>query len=169
MQTRRETKVGSLETGDPEHPVPYIVQLEQNCEECGGTGFDPGGVDPWGPEPCPVCLGAKTQTIIRNYLTEAFQIAANHNSSRPVERQHLVAIIQHCRDMVSALAGLPEVPEWGRGTSSQAFVSTKPRSARSRRRSHSGRSYWAARASRERVITNSKGERPNVTFRTQRT
>jgi hypothetical protein len=80
-----------------------------NCDECGGSGFDPGGLDPWGPDPCPTCHGAKTQWITRNYLAEAFQIAASPESTRPVERRHLVAVIQHCREAVSALVVLPEV------------------------------------------------------------
>jgi hypothetical protein len=86
-----------------------MMEVEMNCEECGGSGFDPGGIDPWGPEPCPTCHGAKTQRITRNYLAEAFQIAANPESTRPVERQHLVAVIQHCREAVSALVSLPAV------------------------------------------------------------
>jgi len=88
---------------------PHCLYVEVNCEECGGSGFDPGGIDPWGPEVCPKCHGAKTQTIIRNYLAEAFQIAANPDSTRPIERQHLVAVIQHCREAVSALVSLPDV------------------------------------------------------------
>ena len=80
-----------------------------NCEECGGSGVDPGGIDPWGPEVCPKCQGAKTQTIVRNYLAEAFQIAGNPDSIRTVERLHLVAVIQHCREAVRAIMSLPEV------------------------------------------------------------
>jgi hypothetical protein len=97
------------ETARPEALPPYVMEVEVNCDECGGTGFDPGGIDPWGPEPCPACRGAKRQLITRNYLAEAFQIAANSESTRPIERQHLVAVIQHCRQAVSALVSLPEV------------------------------------------------------------
>jgi hypothetical protein len=88
---------------------PYITEVEVNCDECVGSGFDPGGLDPWGPELCPVCQGAKTQRITRNFLAEAFQIAANQESTRSIERQHLIAMIQHCRETVSALMVLPEV------------------------------------------------------------
>jgi DnaJ-class molecular chaperone len=88
---------------------PHIVEIELNCDECGGSGFDPGAIDPWGPEVCPRCHGAKTEMISRNYLAEAFQIAANPDSARQIERQHLVAVIQHCRQAVSALVSLPEV------------------------------------------------------------
>jgi len=88
---------------------PYIIEVEVNCDDCGGSGFDSGGLDPWGPEFCPVCHGTKTQRITRNYLAEAFQIAANQEGGRLIERQHLVAVIQHCRETVSALVILPEV------------------------------------------------------------
>jgi hypothetical protein len=87
----------------------HITEVEVNCEECGGSGFDPGGLDPWGPELCPVCHGAKTQRITGNFLAEAFRIAANQESTRSIERQHLIAVIQHCRETVSALMVLPEV------------------------------------------------------------
>ena len=99
----------ATETARPETQPPYVHEIEVNCEDCGGSGFDPGGIDPWGPEPCPACRGAKTRRITRNYLAEAFQIAANPESTRPVERQHLVAVIQHCRKAISALVILPEV------------------------------------------------------------
>jgi hypothetical protein len=99
----------TLETKLPDTRAPHIIEVEVNCDDCGGSGFDPGGIDPWGPEECPRCHGRKTQTIIRNYLAEAFQIAANPDSQRQIERQHLVAVIQHCRQAVSALVSLPEV------------------------------------------------------------
>ena len=99
----------------------YIVQVQVNCEECGGSGFDPGGIDPWGPETCPVCHGARTLRIVRNYLAEAFQIAANPNSTRQVERQHLVAIVQHCREMVIASIGLADVA-WDRDDGEKVVV-----------------------------------------------
>jgi hypothetical protein len=105
---------------------PYIVEVEVSCEECGGSGFDPGGVDPWGPEPCAVCCGAKTQRITRNLLAEAFQIASNPESQRPVERQHLVVIIQHCRELVSALVVLPELTGPRSGNHAEPRGSAKP-------------------------------------------
>jgi hypothetical protein len=99
----------ALDTARPDLLARYIIEVDVPCEECGGSGFDPGGVDPWGPEACPVCTGAKTQRITRNYLTEAFRIAANPDSVCPIERRHLTAVIQHCRETVSALVSLPEV------------------------------------------------------------
>ena len=44
----------------------------------------------------------------RNYLAEAFRIAAGH-SSLICERPHLIAIVNHCRDLTSAALILPEV------------------------------------------------------------
>ena len=145
---------------------PYIMRVEVSCEECGGSGFDPGGIDPWGPEPCPVCHGARTQWVTRNYLTEAFQIAANPNSSDKVERPHLVAILQHCREVVSAMIRVPEVADPADSAFDRKRSRAKPRSiARTTRHQR----YWEVHTSREKVITNRKGERINATFRTQRT
>lgn len=106
----RSEKVSSVTGREDVRTRPwYIVEVEINCEECGGSGFDPGGVDPWGPEVCPRCHGGKKQTITRNYLAEAFQIAANPESIRQIEREHLAAVIHHCRETVRALMSLPEV------------------------------------------------------------
>jgi len=96
-------------TGRPLRP-PYILEVEANCEECGGSGVDPGSLDPWGPEPCPVCRGAKTQRIVRNYLAEALRIAGNPECTMPVERAHLVAIVQYCRQVVSAAMCRTKIP-----------------------------------------------------------
>ncbi len=117
-----------LETANPEILMPYIMQVEVNCDECGGSGFDPGGIDPWGPESCPACHGAKAQKITRNYLAEAFRIAANPESTRPVERQHLVAVVQYCREAVSAVVGLPEVLERPQTHAQHKNSSTQSRS-----------------------------------------
>ena len=150
-------------------PTPYVLEIEGNCEECGGSGFDPGGIDPWGPETCPVCHGARTLRIVRNYLAEAFQIAANPSSTRQVERQHLLAIVQHCREMVSASVGLPEVA-WNSNWSRKSSARAKSRSARSHSRgNHLRRAHREARSSRDKVIVNRKGETENAIFSTQRT
>ena len=122
---------------------PYSMEREVACDECGGSGFDPGGLDPWGPEPCPACHGARTQRIVRNFLAEAFQIAANPDSTRPVERQHLVAVIQHCREAVSALVVLPELTGPRSDDHAEPRGSAKP-------------------------ITHFKRRKPNVTFSPQR-
>jgi len=106
---RRKNVARALTNAHPQRFPRYVVEVEVNCDECGGSGFDPGGIDPWGPELCRVCRGARKQRILRNYLAEAFQIAANPDSVRQVERQHLIAVIQHCREAVSALVSLPEI------------------------------------------------------------
>ena len=43
-----------------------------------------------------------------NCLGEAFRIASGVSSRAP-ERAHLLAVIAHCRNLVSALMNLPEV------------------------------------------------------------
>jgi hypothetical protein len=88
---------------------PFIVEQEIACEECGGSGRDIGSLDPWDGDDCANCAGSGRQTITRNYLAEAFQISANPDSIRQVERQHLIAVIQHCRELVGALMSFPEV------------------------------------------------------------
>ncbi len=89
--------------------APFVIEQEIPCEDCGGTGRDIGGLDPWDGGACPRCAGSGRETVIRNYLAEGFQIVANPENTRPVERAHLVAIVQYCRQVVSAVAGLPEV------------------------------------------------------------
>ncbi len=112
---------------------PYIVEVEVNCEECGGSGYDPGGIDPWGPELCPTCHGAKTQWATRNYLGEALRIAANPDCHLQVERTHLIAIVQYCRQTVSAIVRLPEVPQFAQR---QAQHKRSSRHRRDRLQSH---------------------------------
>jgi hypothetical protein len=112
---------------------PYTVELDLPCDECGGSGFDPGGIDPWGPDLCPACHGAKTQKITRNYLAEAFRIAGNPECLVPVERAHLVAIVQYCRQAVNAVVGLPQIPEHPQN---QAQHRRSPRHRRGRSQSH---------------------------------
>ena len=122
----------ALEAPRPDILQSYITEVDVDCDDCGGSGFDPGGIDPWGPDMCPKCHGAKTQTISRNYLAEAFRIAANPESTRPVERAHLVAIVQYCREAVSAIVGLPEIYERPK----TAEPTTSSRHSRSRSQSH---------------------------------
>jgi len=44
-----------------------------------------------------------------NRLGEALRIASGQSRREP-ERAHLVAVIEHCRKLVSAMMSLPEVP-----------------------------------------------------------
>jgi len=90
----------------------YSEVVEIDCEDCGGSGRDRGTLDNFlnGTEPvCPSCQGSGTETVTRNYLSEALAIAANPDSQRTVERAHLVAIVRFAREHVSALFQLPEV------------------------------------------------------------
>ena len=116
MEFREASKAKTmiLETQQPQILPPCIMEVEVDCEECGGSGFDPGGVDPWGPEPCSVCHGTKTQRIIRNYLGEALRIVGNTECTLPVERAHLVAIVQYCRQVVDAAMCRPKAPALNR-------------------------------------------------------
>jgi hypothetical protein len=111
LSSSLRNSAGTPEIAQLNAQSPYATEVEADCEGCGGSGFDPGGIDPWGPEPCPACQGAKTQRIIRNYLAEAFRIVGNPECRVPTERAHLVAIVHFCRQAVSAVVSLPEVPE----------------------------------------------------------
>jgi hypothetical protein len=105
------TQPKSMAKSDQKSPpvMSYSQEVEVPCEDCGGTGRDIGALDPWNGEVCPCCGGSGRETITRNYLAEAFQIVANPDSVRLVERSHLVAIVQYCRQTVSAVVRLPEV------------------------------------------------------------
>lgn len=96
-------------SGDPLAPYKETVTIP--CQECGGDGRDPGALesDVFNEPPCPRCKGSKFETVTRNYLSEAFAIVSNPDSTRPVERKHLVAITQYAREHVSALMKLPVV------------------------------------------------------------
>jgi hypothetical protein len=107
--------------------------VELPCEECGGSGFDPGGIDPWGPEPCPLCRGAGTQKVTKNYLAEALRIAGNPECTVPVERAHLVAIVQYCRQVVSAAMCRPKAPALKRGPVFSKAARHRRRAARTRK------------------------------------
>ena len=83
------------------------------CPDCDGTGSDPGGLDPFYKTECPSCMGFGTLPVEeadeeRNWLGEAFQIVLEEEC-KPVEREHLVAVVKHCRELMSAVMSLPEV------------------------------------------------------------
>lgn len=84
----------------PEVLPPFTVEVEQDCEDCGGRGYDLG--ERFEFTPCPECGGTKKQTVIRQYLAEAFRIAAGQTSMIP-ERAHLVALTAYARQTVNAL------------------------------------------------------------------
>ncbi len=43
------------------------AEFELDCDECGATGVDPGGLSAFEPEECPACHGAKRMTIAAVY------------------------------------------------------------------------------------------------------
>jgi hypothetical protein len=91
-------------------PLPPLSDLvEIDCQDCGGGGNDPGGLNPHEPEDCPTCHGTGKETILRNYLAEAFRIAANPESELQLERAHLVALKAYALQTVSALMSVQEV------------------------------------------------------------
>ena len=86
----------------PPQPLnpPYVVQVEIPCEDCGGSGRDLGTLDPFEYEPCSHCNGRGKETITRNYLSEAFGRISNPDSTRVVERGHLIALAQYLSNTV---------------------------------------------------------------------
>jgi hypothetical protein len=89
----------------------FIRSVEQECPECLGSGRDSASVDllAFDAPDCPECAGSGRAIVTRNYLAEALAIAANPDSTRVVEREHLVAIIIWARQFVSASLMLPDV------------------------------------------------------------
>ena len=61
------------------------------------------------PEDCSACHGTGKETILRNYLAEAFRIAANPQANLQLERAHLVALTAYARQTVNALMSVQEV------------------------------------------------------------
>jgi hypothetical protein len=87
---------------------PFMAKVEEKCEECGGSGYDCGSLSLIDPEECPTCHGSSKQIVVRNYLAEALRIAAG-KSSMVAQREHLQAVIQHCRSLVGALMAIAEI------------------------------------------------------------
>ena len=93
---------------DPLPPFSDLVEVA--CQDCGGRGYDPGSVSSHEPDDCASCGGSGKETILRNYLAEAFRIAADPNADLLLERAHLVALTAYARETISALMmSLPEV------------------------------------------------------------
>jgi hypothetical protein len=84
----------------------YVVEVEENCEDCGGSGFDLGSLCAMEPEECRTCRGSGKQIVRRDYLAEALRIAGGMSHREP-QREHLEAVIQHCRSLVAAAMVLP--------------------------------------------------------------
>lgn len=93
----------------PEPLPPFSDLVEIDCQGCGGRGYDPGSVNPQEAENCPSCHGSGKETILRNYLAEAFRIAANPQANLQLDRAHLVALIAYARQTVNALMSIQEI------------------------------------------------------------
>jgi hypothetical protein len=93
----------------PEPLPPFSDFVEIDCQGCGGKGYDPGGINPQEAEDCSACHGSGKETILRNYLAEAFRIAANPQANLQLERAHLVALTAYARQTVNALMSVQEV------------------------------------------------------------
>ena len=106
--TRHTIGVSALLPRGSEMKAPHLVEVAEECEECGGSGYDCGSLSPIEPEDCPVCQGSGKQIVIHNYLAEALRIAAG-NSAMLTKREHLQAVIQHCRSLVGALMAIAEI------------------------------------------------------------
>ena len=85
---------------------PFVVQVEEKCEDCGGSGYDWGSLSPTEPDECPGCGGSGTQIVRRDYLAEALRIAGGKSATAP-QREHLEATVQHCRALVQAIITMP--------------------------------------------------------------
>ena len=85
---------------------PNAILVIEECPCCDGRGRDWTAED--GSDICEVCDGKGKVAIERDYLAEAFKIAQG-GWYRPIEREHVTAVIQHCRKMVGAAMELPEV------------------------------------------------------------
>lgn len=103
-QTSNRIKTHRPAFEEPVYPRPnrFVVRVEEEREQCGGSGNDCGSLSPIEPEECPACHGSGKQVVVRNYLAEALRIAAGKSAATP-QREHLEAIIQHCRSLVGAL------------------------------------------------------------------
>jgi hypothetical protein len=100
----------SRATAVASEPLPPFSDLvEIDCQDCAGRGYDPGGINHQEAEDCQACHGSGRETILRNYLAEAFRIAANPQANLPVERAHLVALTAYARQTVNALMSAQEV------------------------------------------------------------
>ena len=100
---------GSAMTVGPEPLPPFSDLVEIDCQDCDGKGYDPGGINPQEAEECSACRGSGKEMVLRNYLAEAFRIAANPQANLQLERAHLVALTAYARQTVNALMSIQEV------------------------------------------------------------
>ena len=116
IPVRRQTdnptlrKPPSVETLPPDF-AQYSTTEEIECQDCSGTGRDYGSLDPFCAEVCRHCAGSGREVITRNYLAEAFRIAADPGSTIEPKREHLVAVISHARQVVNAASEIDAKPK----------------------------------------------------------
>ena len=91
-------------TGQKRNPNAVLVTEECTC--CDGNGRD--WTSEYDYELCEACEGKGKVTTERDYLAEAFRIAQDR-WYKPIQKEHVTAVIKHCRSMVGALMELPEV------------------------------------------------------------
>jgi hypothetical protein len=101
--------VGRATTVASEPLPPFSDLVEIDCQDCGGKRYDPGAINTKESEDCSACHGTGKETILRNYLAEAFRIAANPQVNLQLERAHLVALTAYARQTVNALMSIQEV------------------------------------------------------------
>jgi hypothetical protein len=101
--------VARVELPEPLELPPFTLLVEQKCEDCHGTGQDSGALDN-DYEPCSACNGSGKETVLRQFLAEAFQIARGQLTIQP-EKAHLVAMTEYARQTVSALFSEPDTKE----------------------------------------------------------
>jgi hypothetical protein len=92
--------------------APFSEYVEEECENCGGNGADPGCLHAHEFEPCSVCNGNRTVTVFRDWLGEAFRIARGPRNGELIiqpRKEHIVALTTYARQTVNALFALPEV------------------------------------------------------------
>jgi len=122
MQRRRREKVDLLNIS---FSVEFSMPDDRGCTHCGSSrvesfeGDGPTGVrgPGWGAEHhkeegvrCLDCGTVAAESEPRQWLAEAFQIVAG-KSSLAAQREHLVAITLHFRELASALCAVPRPTE----------------------------------------------------------
>lgn len=98
-----------VELPEPLELPPFTLLVEQECEDCGGTGVDTSALDP-DCQPCSHCQGSGKEEVLRQFLAEAFAIARGQITRQP-EKAHLVAMTEYARQTVSALFSIPDTKE----------------------------------------------------------
>ena len=108
VNSQRPPEYSEFLKTDARTKPPFVVRVEGACEDCGGSGYNPGSLHPMEPEECRRCHGSGKQIVVRNYLAEALRIATGNSPIVP-QPEHLQAIIEHCRGLVAALMIIADI------------------------------------------------------------